>query len=440
MALNPSKGISCLACALWMLALPNTAAARRWSPSTPLLRTQPWCSLSSFPAGPSTRPPPRILGIDALHVYALPAGSAQALFVAAADSSSYGWYRSDIASVFGAQFLRSGYGLTVAGLAPGQVQAPCLCAPEQRLSVDGGRRGRLHPGTAVDEPGHSLHMSHLLQPFGLGGWAVDLAAASGTGVDGLHFWASRRPAVPPGGSARRGLLMEATVRGDRMSAMRSAPAFHRRGSTISSPDCLRGVHLVAYAHSAVSNNFPVFQVVHLFVDVTLAAPTPSRPSGTVNAGDTVTLTVADPAATIRYTTDGTDPTASSPQYNGQLHDNVPRHDSGSGVCLGLLSEPNRGLYLHPTSACSCAEPRGRHIFQLSGPGHGIVVPDWRRRYGSTVDGTDPTPSSPVFPSALYVDEFTGIRAALFRPNWAASNVVAATYVPSEVPVPRRQPR
>ena len=54
---------------------------------------------------------------DLIHVYAVSNGGAgTATFVGAAN---YGGARPDVGAAYGSQFTNSGYGLTVAGLAPG---------------------------------------------------------------------------------------------------------------------------------------------------------------------------------------------------------------------------------------------------------------------------------------------------------------------------------
>jgi glucose/arabinose dehydrogenase len=55
-------------------------------------------------------------GVDAVHVWAYPADGGAPIFVGAA---AYGGARPDVAAVYGERFLKSGYGLTVQGLAPG---------------------------------------------------------------------------------------------------------------------------------------------------------------------------------------------------------------------------------------------------------------------------------------------------------------------------------
>ena len=55
-------------------------------------------------------------GVEFLHVWAYPAGANHASFLGTA---AYGGRRPDVAAVHGEQFVDSGFGLVVDGLAPG---------------------------------------------------------------------------------------------------------------------------------------------------------------------------------------------------------------------------------------------------------------------------------------------------------------------------------
>ena len=62
-------------------------------------------------------------GVDTVHVWAYPAtpstGSGQAADPIWIGAATYGGARPDVAAVYGDRFLKTGYGLTVQGLAPG---------------------------------------------------------------------------------------------------------------------------------------------------------------------------------------------------------------------------------------------------------------------------------------------------------------------------------
>ena len=57
---------------------------------------------------------------------------------------------------------------------------------EVRFILQAKGSGHIGAQVVIDAP-HS--QQELAQPFALGGWAVDLDAASGPGIDTLHVWA-----------------------------------------------------------------------------------------------------------------------------------------------------------------------------------------------------------------------------------------------------------
>ncbi|MFG1639146.1 chitobiase/beta-hexosaminidase C-terminal domain-containing protein [Amycolatopsis sp. NPDC049252] len=64
---------------------------------------------------------------------------------------------------------------------------------------------------------------------------------------------------------------------------------------------------------------------------TVAAPTFSPPGGTYSSAQTVTISSATSGATIRYTVDGSTPTASSPQYTAPI--SVPASQTVNAIAL-----------------------------------------------------------------------------------------------------------
>ncbi|MCA1650532.1 MAG: hypothetical protein LC753_09715, partial [Acidobacteria bacterium] len=57
-------------------------------------------------------------GVDVLHVWAYPAGGGAPVFLTAADTTCFG-ARSDVAAIFGSQFMMSGFSTPGLTLAPG---------------------------------------------------------------------------------------------------------------------------------------------------------------------------------------------------------------------------------------------------------------------------------------------------------------------------------
>src|SRR5262249_45087490 len=133
-------------------------------------------------------------GVDAVHVYAVPSGGSP-IFLGAA---IYGGARPDIGSLFGSRFTNSGYSLIVTGLAAGAYQLQVFAHSAATGTFSNMRTvsatvlagGRI----SVDTPGAGASLP-AGQSFLVAGWAIDVNAPTGTGVDAVHVYA-----IPAAGS------------------------------------------------------------------------------------------------------------------------------------------------------------------------------------------------------------------------------------------------
>jgi hypothetical protein len=111
-----------------------------------------------------------------------------------AGAATYGLSRPDIGQTYGSQFTNSGYTLTVRGLTPALYDLVVYARSTVTGTFNQSRVRRVtlqaNPRMNVDAPAWGATVS---QPFHLGGWAIDLAAASGTGVNTIHVWAYPNP-------------------------------------------------------------------------------------------------------------------------------------------------------------------------------------------------------------------------------------------------------
>jgi hypothetical protein len=146
-------------------------------------------------------------GVDTVHVYAFPAGGGAPIFLGEA---TYGGARPDIGAAFGGQFTGSAFGLVAGGLPPGTYQIQALARSTVTGTFNNVQAVTVvtftDPRLAVDTPAPGATPG---QPFVIAGWAVDLGAAAGTGVDTVHVYA-----FPAGGGAPE-FLGEATYGGAR---------------------------------------------------------------------------------------------------------------------------------------------------------------------------------------------------------------------------------
>jgi hypothetical protein len=111
--------------------------------------------------------------------------------------------RPDVAAAFGPQFSQSGFQLLVSGLSPGhyRIAASAGSTVVSAATLTKSVEIDVLPGTqlAIDQPQAG---ATIQSRFTLGGWALDLSAPSGTGVDAVHVWA-----YPADGSAARFLAV-----------------------------------------------------------------------------------------------------------------------------------------------------------------------------------------------------------------------------------------
>jgi len=129
-------------------------------------------------------------GVDAIHVWAYPnpGSGAAPIFVGVAD---YGAQRPDVGAAFGARFTASGYGLVATGLRPGFYQLVVYAHSSVTGTYDNQAVNvtvQSSTEMAVDLPANGALLG-AGEAFVVGGWALDLAAAGGTGVDTVHVWA-----------------------------------------------------------------------------------------------------------------------------------------------------------------------------------------------------------------------------------------------------------
>ena len=198
-----------------------------------------WAIDLAAPTGP---------GVDAVHIHAFPASGGPPVFLGIA---SYGAARPDIGAAFGAQFTNSGYELTASGLAPGTYDLVVFARSTATGTFNNARSVRASvspPLMAVDAPPPG---AHVFQPFVIGGWAVDLAAASGPGVDAVHVYA-----FPASGGAPifLGVAGYGAARPDIGAAF--GAQFTNSGFAITVAGLSPGAYqLVVFAHSTVTGTF-----------------------------------------------------------------------------------------------------------------------------------------------------------------------------------------
>src|SRR5262249_33120918 len=118
----------------------------------------------------------------------------------------------------------------------------------------------------IDTPAPSASVG---QPFQAKGWSIDLSALSGTGVDGVQFWA-----MPAGGGAGQ-FLGQATLGGRRPDVGAAyGSQFTLSGFSVNVTGLAPGVYdLYAYAHSTVTGIYDRARFARITITVS-SAPAP----------------------------------------------------------------------------------------------------------------------------------------------------------------------
>ncbi|MBW6515421.1 MAG: chitobiase/beta-hexosaminidase C-terminal domain-containing protein [Candidatus Cloacimonetes bacterium] len=165
----------------------------------------------------------------------------------------------------------------------------------------------------------------------------------------------------------------------------------------------------------------------------VATPTFDPPGGTYTSPQTVTIFCATKGATIRYTTDGTDPTESSPEYT------IPKEISKDTTLKAraykdgwIESEIAEAVYTITRTVASPEfnPPGGTYkipqVVTITCATEGATI-----RY--TTDGTDPTESSPKYTIPIEISKDTTLKARAYKDGWIKSEIAEANYIIDVIP-------
>ncbi len=159
-------------------------------------------------------------------------------------------------------------------------------------------------------------------------------------------------------------------------------------------------------------------------EVAVAAPTFSVAEGTYTTSKSVTLSCGTAGATIRYTTDGTDPTGSSTAYSSAITVDASKTIKAKAFKAGLTASDVASA----TYTIKCATP----TFSVAGgTKNNDVDVTLSTTFGTsiyyTTDGTTPTTNSTLYSSAITVNATQTIKAIAVKSGCSDSDVASATY-------------
>ena len=175
-----------------------------------------------------------------------------------------------------------------------------------------------------------------------------------------------------------------------------------------------------------------------FQQQTVATPTMVPNGGMFTNSANVTLTCATSGATIRYTTDGTVPFTSSPVYNSPFAvtstGTVKTKAFKAGYADSAVTSSSFTIVVPVnTVATPVIVPAGGTFTNSVTVTLTCVTTGATIRY--TMDGTDPTASSPAYSSPFAIMSTGQIKAKAFKTSYAESGIAAANFTINAPPTP-----
>jgi alpha-tubulin suppressor-like RCC1 family protein len=274
------------------------------------------------------------------------------------------------------------------------------------------------------------------------GWGVNAAAQLGDGTtvnrwspvqvsDASFAWRVATPALTVGsGTYHLDQLVVVT------NATSGATIHYTQNGidpTPSDPTIASGSS-IALSHSqtlkakAFKTGMPASAVATAVYVLQVGTPTFSPLGGTYTSAQNVAVSTISPGATLRYTTDGSDPTPASPLYTSAVtvatsstlkavgfksgwsnsEVGVAEYAMNFGTMAAPVVEPATGSYVTSTTVTMSAAQSGATI-----------------RY--TTDDTPPTAGSQVYTAPISITATATIRAKSFHPDYTASPEIARIY-------------
>ena len=175
------------------------------------------------------------------------------------------------------------------------------------------------------------------------------------------------------------------------------------------------------------SNGIAYPVMETAVMETVATPEFSVDSGAVNSGTEVTITCATEGAKIYYTTDGTEPTASSTEYTAAISVTAAVTLKAIAVKSGMndsavasVSYTIKGTVATPAFSVASGEVDSGTTVTITCSTEGAKI-------YYTTDGSEPTASSTEYTAAISVTAAVTLKAIAVKSGMNDSAVASASY-------------
>ena len=177
--------------------------------------------------------------------------------------------------------------------------------------------------------------------------------------------------------------------------------------------------------NTTSKNCWVQSITITFTAAAVATPTFSPVAGTYNNNQSVTISCATASSNIYYTTNGTTPTSSSTAYTGAITVSTDNTTINAIAIKGgdkssVASATYRLTCATPTFSVAEGTYNNDQSVTLSCETEGAAI-----HY--TIDGSDPTSSSPTYSSALSISSTQTLKAIAIKSGYTNSSIASAAY-------------
>lgn len=185
------------------------------------------------------------------------------------------------------------------------------------------------------------------------------------------------------------------------------------------------------------SNVPALWKLYSGTVETVATPTISPAGGNYTVAQSVTLSCTTEGATIRYTIDGSEPTASSTAYTGAIAVSATTTVKAKAFKTAMANSDmitaTYTIYSATQVATPTFSPAGGTYNSAQTVSISCVTSDATIRY--TTDGSEPTSSSTAYTGPITVSESSTLKAKAFKSGMTDSIVAIAAYRISNTPIP-----
>lgn len=175
---------------------------------------------------------------------------------------------------------------------------------------------------------------------------------------------------------------------------------------------------------AWASGMPASNVAAAVYTMNLPAPTVSPATGTYTTAQSMTMSSIS-GATVRYTTDGSDPTGSSTAYSSAVTIDVSTTVKAKAFKSGWTDSPIATRVYTLKVVTPTASPTGGSYSSAQSVTLSTTTSGSTIRY--TTEGSEPTASSPVYSSAISMSQTGTVKAIASKSGWADSHSAAASF-------------